>query len=66
MKVRIPTQDVPVIDPSTGLMSVDWYDALKNLEKLGLLDLADVPNTTTPTNGQQPTWNTATSKWTWV
>ncbi len=65
MKLRIPLQDVPVVDLETGLMVPDWYDAFKRAETLGLLDMADVP-TTTPTNGQKPTWNTATSKWTWV
>jgi hypothetical protein len=64
-KVRIPLQDVPVVDPSTGIINKDWYDALKKIETLGLLDMADVP-TTIPTNGQKPTWNTATLKWTWV
>jgi hypothetical protein len=46
MKVRIPNQDVPVIDPRSGLMAIEWYDALKNLEKLGLLDLALAPTLT--------------------
>jgi hypothetical protein len=54
MRVRIPPADVaPIeIDPVTKRFrwTVDWYDALKNLEKLGLLDLADV-TTTTPANG---------------
>ncbi|MCK1430902.1 hypothetical protein [Bradyrhizobium sp. 87] len=51
MKVRIPPQDVPAIDLATGLFTIDWYDAIKALEKLGLLDLADV-STTAPSNGQ--------------
>lgn len=62
---RIPLPDVPVIDLQTGLMTADWFDAFKRIETLGLLDMADVP-ATTPTNGQKPTWNTATLKWTWV
>ena len=65
MKLRIPLQDVPVIDLTTGLMVPDWYDAFKRAESLGLLDMADVP-TAAPANGQKPTWNSATSKWTWV
>jgi hypothetical protein len=42
-KVRLPLQDVPVVDPRSGLMSIDWYDALKKIETLGLLDMALVP-----------------------
>lgn len=64
-KFRIPTPDVPVVDLETGLMTNDWFDAFKRAETLGLLDMADVP-ATIPTNGQKPTWNTATLKWTWV
>ena len=40
MKVRIPPQDVPAIDIKTGKFVIDWYDAIKALEKLGLFDLA--------------------------
>jgi hypothetical protein len=40
--IRIPPIDVPAIDPKTGKFVIDWYDAIKALEKLGLLDLADV------------------------
>jgi hypothetical protein len=42
MRVRIPPIDVPAIDLKTGKFVIDWYDAIKALEKLGLLDLADV------------------------
>jgi hypothetical protein len=42
-KVRIPLQDVPIVDPSTGLINQDWYDALKKIETLGLLDMALIP-----------------------
>ena len=56
MKVRIPPQDVPAIDIKTGKFVIDWYDAIKALEKLGLLDLADV-STTAPTNGQVMIYN---------
>ncbi|UVO33952.1 hypothetical protein KUL72_20780 [Bradyrhizobium arachidis] len=50
-RIRIPPQDVPAIDLATGRLTIDWYDTIKALEKLGLLDLADV-STTAPTNGQ--------------
>lgn len=29
---RIPLPDVPVIDRATGLITTDWFDALKRLE----------------------------------
>lgn len=51
MRVRIPPIDVPAIDPATGKWTIDYYDIIKGLERLGLLDLADV-STTAPTNGQ--------------
>jgi hypothetical protein len=50
-RVRIPPIDVPAIDLKTGKFVIDWYDAIKALEKLGLLDLADV-STTAPSNDQ--------------
>ncbi|MCK1465771.1 hypothetical protein IVB34_47685 [Bradyrhizobium sp. 2] len=51
MRIRIPPIDVAAIDPATGRFVADWYDVIKGLEKLGLLDLADV-STTAPANGQ--------------
>lgn len=60
-RVRIPPQDVAAIDPSTGKLVADWYDAFKALERLGLLDLYDV-DTTAPTNGQVPIYVSATGK----
>jgi hypothetical protein len=50
-RIRIPPPDVPAIDPATGKWTRDYYDIIKGLERLGLLDLADVA-TTAPTNGQ--------------
>ena len=54
-RIRIPPPDVaPVeIDPVTKRFrwTQEWYDVVKGLEKLGLLDLADV-STTAPANGQ--------------
>jgi hypothetical protein len=35
MRVRIPPIDVPAIDLKTGKFVIDWYDAIKALEKLG-------------------------------
>jgi hypothetical protein len=50
-RIRIPPPDVAPIDPKTGLWTQDWYDVMKDLERVGLLDLADV-STTAPTNGK--------------
>jgi hypothetical protein len=55
-RVRIPPSDVPAIDVKTGLFTSDWYDTLKALERLGLLDLYDV-STTAPSNGQVMIYN---------
>lgn len=61
MRIQIPPIDVVAIDIKTGRFVADWYDVIKGLERLGLLDLADVSKTA-PTNGQVPIWNAATSK----
>lgn len=55
-RIRIPPIDVAAIDLSTGRFVADWYDVIKALEKLGLLDLADV-STTPPANGQVMIYN---------
>jgi hypothetical protein len=62
-KIRIPPIDVPAIDLATGCFVADWFDVIKALEKVGLLDLADV-STTAPTNTQVLTWNSTTKLWT--
>jgi hypothetical protein len=62
-RVRIPPIDVPAIDLKTGKFVIDWYDAIKGLEKLGLLDLADFDNSTAPANGQVPVFTSASGKW---
>lgn len=63
MRVRIPPIDVPAIDPATGKWTVDYYDIIKGLERLGVLDLADV-SPTAPTNTQVLVWNSTTKLWT--
>lgn len=62
-RIRIPPIDVAAIDVKTGRFVSDWYDVIKGLEKLGLLDLADV-STTAPSNTQVLTWNSTTKLWT--
>lgn len=34
MVFRIPSQDVPLVDPKTGLISIDWYDKLVLMQTL--------------------------------
>jgi len=60
-RIRIPPIDVPAIDPATGRWNADYYDIIKGLERLGLLDLADV-STTAPANLQVMIWNSASGK----
>jgi len=60
-RIRIPPADIPAIDLTTGRFTIDWYDVIKGLEKLGLLDLADV-TPGTPANLQVMIWNSATGK----
>jgi hypothetical protein len=59
-RIRIPPPDIPVIDPATGRWTEQYYDIIKGLERLGLLDLADV-STTAPANTQVLIYN-STSK----
>jgi hypothetical protein len=66
MRVQIPPNDVPVIDLATGRMNIVWYDAIKLIESLRLIDLADVPQAPPTANGQRPTWNATTNSWTYA
>jgi hypothetical protein len=60
----LPPPQIPVIDPRTGLMTRDWYDYLRDRDRLNFADLRDVDMTTTaPTNGQHPVWNATSKKW---
>jgi hypothetical protein len=61
-RTRIPPIDIPPIDPATGKWTIDYYDIIKGLERLGLLDLADV-STTTPTNTQVLIYNSTSKLW---
>jgi hypothetical protein len=65
MRVSIPPNDVPVIDPDTGIMTVAWYDVLKSLEGLRLIDLADVPQAAPTVTGYKPLWDNVNKVWTW-
>lgn len=60
MKIKIPPPDVPAIDLVTGRWTRDYYDIMKGIEKLGLLDLFDVSGA--PTNGQVLVFNATTGK----
>lgn len=60
MKFKMPPPDVSPItydeQSKQFLWTNDWYDVLKGLERLGLLDLADV-SATAPANGQVMIYN---------
>lgn len=56
MKFKMPPPDVVLVDVKTGLLTETGYDLFKGLERLGLLDLADVA-ATAPTNGQVMIYN---------
>lgn len=66
-QIQIPPPDVaPIeIDPVTKRFrwTRDWYDVLQALERVGVLDLADV-SPTAPANGQVLIWNNTTKLWT--
>jgi hypothetical protein len=61
-KFRMHPPDVQIIDPKTGRFTQDGYDLFKGLERLGLIDLADV-DPTAPSNGQVPVFNSTTGLW---
>jgi hypothetical protein len=61
-RIRIPPPDIPAIDPATGRWTEPYYDIIKGLERLGLLDLADV-STTAPANTQVLIWNATSKQW---
>ncbi|WP_143279124.1 hypothetical protein [Bradyrhizobium sp. C9] len=65
-RVRIPPVDVPPIeiDPVTKQFrwTADWYDVLKALERLRLIDLADV-TTAVPADTNTVRYSASSSKW---
>lgn len=62
-KSTLPHPSVPVVDPATGKMDMDWYSYFKERERVRLIDLPDVDATGT-TNGQVLAFNSTTLKWT--
>lgn len=65
-RIRIPSPDIPPIemDPDTKQFrwSADWYDVLKGLERLRLIDLADI-TTAAPADTNTVRYSAASSKW---
>jgi len=61
MSKPFPGNDVPLVDPQTGLMNQTWYEYFQQHHKLA--QLPDV-STTAPTNNQVLTFKTATMLWT--
>lgn len=60
---RMPPPDVVIVDPKTGRLTPDGYDLFKSIERIGLVDLADVSTAAAPTNGEVPIWNATNSDW---
>lgn len=65
----LPGPNIPVIDPSTGLMTRDWYrywivadPILRGTVALTLNDLADI-DAATPADGDVLTWVDADNRW---
>lgn len=54
MSKPLPGNDVPVVNPQTGLMNQVWFEYFQSHHKLA--QLPDV-STTAPTNGQVLIWN---------
>jgi hypothetical protein len=61
-KFRMPPPDVVIIDPKTGRLTPNGYDLFKGLERLGLVDLADV-SADAPANGQIPVFSSVSGQW---
>lgn len=59
---KMPSQAVPVVDMSTGLITPEWFLYFKSRESVGLVNLPDV-SVSSPTNGQKLTYNSTTTKW---
>jgi hypothetical protein len=59
----IPDPSVPLVDPTTGRMTKDWYDYFKINDALGLGGLFNV-SATEPANDQVLIYNATTRKWT--
>lgn len=61
MSIPFPGNDVPLVDPTSGMMNSVWYDYFKFHQKLA--QQPDV-STTAPTNGQVLIYNSTTLLWT--
>lgn len=58
----LPPPDVPVVEPTTGLISQTWFDYLKDRDQLKVGGLRDV-SATAPTNGQVLIYNSTSKLW---
>jgi hypothetical protein len=59
---KIPDVSVPVVNPTTGLMTEAWFLYFKSRELAGLSNLIDVA-IGTPSNGDVLTYNSTSKKW---
>lgn len=65
----LPGPEIPVIDPSTGFLTRDWYrywtvadPILRGVAALSLNDMADI-DAGSPADGDALTWVTADNRW---
>lgn len=59
---KMPSQAVPVVDMSTGLITPEWFLYFKSRESVGLVNLPDV-SISSPSNGDVLTYNGTSSTW---
>lgn len=60
----IPSPDVKFLNPD-GTVARPWFDFLNSLGRLRLIDLADVPRSTAPANGNTVRYSTASNSFTY-
>lgn len=63
-RTAIPNPDVKFLNPD-GTVTKPWFDFLNAVDVLKLGDLADVPQNTTPANGDTVRFSTTSNTWTY-
>lgn len=59
---KMPSQDVPLVDPKTGLITPNWLLYFRSRESMELGNLAGV-TISSPANGETLTYNSTSAKW---
>ena len=62
-RVVIPNPDVLFLNPD-GTVAKPWFDFLNSVNLLKLTNLADVPRSSSPANGDTVRWSTSSNSWT--